>query len=285
MKKHILIVAALMLSVLLSAQTSVWKVSKGGEHGFLAGTIHLLRPADLPLPQAFYTALDKSDVLYVEADMDKMQDPQFAQQMMMKMMLSEGKTLSSMLEEDTYKKLETECSAVGIPLAQLNSFKPSMAVMTLTAMKLMSLGVSGEGVDKTLMAKAKASGKAIKFMEDVDFQLDVLAKMGEGNEDAFVRYSLEDMHKMEDEFATMIQEWKNGSSVEMEKSSEKMKAEFPKLYQSLLLDRNNDWLAKLPPLFSNDEIALVAVGTLHLHGDDGLLKQLKKKGYKVEQIQ
>lgn len=285
MKRNVLSLVLIFVScVVLSAQTSVWKVSKGGSEIYLAGTIHLLRPADLPLPAPFFAALEQSDVLYVEADVDKMQDQQVAQQMMMKMMLPQGETLSSVLEEETYKRLEEACTSVGIPLAQLAAFKPALAVVSLTSMKLMGMGITGEGVDKTLMKKAAELKKEVAFMESVEYQIDVISKMGEGNEDAFVRYSLDDLDKVEVEFSALLDEWKVGENEKMNASVEEMQQDFPKLYTSLLLERNKNWMEKIKPLFENDKTEMIAVGTLHLHGEDGLLSQLKAKGYKVKHV-
>lgn len=285
MKKIVMLVMVLLSApAFLFAQSSVWKISKGGSDIYLAGTIHLLRPADLPLPSAFSSALERADVLYVEADVDKLEDPQVAQQMMMKMMLPKGETMESVLEAETYKRLEEACTAVGLPLAQLGAFKPVLAVVSFTSMKLVSLGISGEGVDKVLMKKAKEAHKEVRFMESVDFQIELISKMGEGNEDAFVRYSLEDVEKAETEFLDLINEWKVGGDTKMNASAQDMKSQFPALYHSLLVDRNDDWMTKILPLFDNDKTEMIAVGTLHLHGQDGLLHLLEAKGCKVEQI-
>ena len=286
MKRFLSLIAVFLCAIfLLDAQTSVWKVSKGGSDIYLAGTIHLLRPSDLPLPGAYAKALEQSDVLYVEADLNKLQDQQIAQQLMAKMMLPEGETLKDLLEDETYQLLEKECSSVGLPLVQLSTFKPALVIVSLSSMKLMKLGITGQGADMVLMKQVKEAGKPLKFMESVDFQIDLIAKMGEGEEDAFVRYSLEDMGKAEKEFLNLIEEWKVGGNTLMNESAVDMKSKFPKVYDSLLLERNNEWMTKIVPLFDNDETEMIAVGTLHLHGKDGLLSQLKAKGYKVIQLQ
>lgn len=282
-----IILSTLLLFLALSfttAQSSVWKVSKDGNDMYLAGTIHLLKPSDYPLPQQFYTALDASDVLYVEADMDKMSDPATAQSMMSAMMLPEGQTLQTILDEDVYNSLAAECATVSLPIVNLNQFKPSLVVVTLSAMKMMSLGLSTEGVDKHLMGKAKEAEKAVEFMETIEFQINLLAAMGEGNENNFVKYSLEDIENIEEELDAMLLAWKNGSSEIMNEQIVEMKAEFPKLYKSLLLDRNKLWVEKINSLSTNDKTEFIAVGALHLHGDDGLLSQLKAQGYKVKQL-
>lgn len=48
-------------------------------------------------------------------------------------------------------------------------------------------------------------------------------------------------------------------------------------------DRNNKWLEKLPQIMK-EKSSLIAVGALHLVGEEGLLFQLAKKGYKVEAV-
>lgn len=48
-------------------------------------------------------------------------------------------------------------------------------------------------------------------------------------------------------------------------------------------DRNNKWLEKLPQIMK-EKSNLIAVGALHLAGEEGLLFQLAKRGYKVEAV-
>ena len=52
---------------------------------------------------------------------------------------------------------------------------------------------------------------------------------------------------------------------------------------AILDNRNNNWLKKLPLLLKNNS-NLIAVGALHLTGEEGLLNQLSKMGYKIEAV-
>ncbi|GHT71951.1 hypothetical protein FACS189455_4730 [Bacteroidia bacterium] len=47
--------------------------------------------------------------------------------------------------------------------------------------------------------------------------------------------------------------------------------------------RNDAWMKKLPGLMK-DKSSFIAVGALHLVGEEGLLNQLEKAGYKVEAV-
>ena len=51
--------------------------------------------------------------------------------------------------------------------------------------------------------------------------------------------------------------------------------------KNLVTDRNNDWISKLIPLLEQQNL-FIAVGFMHLMYKDGLINQLKERGYIVE---
>ena len=81
------------------AQISVWKVSKDGNEMYLAGSVHVLKKSDYPLPTEFDQAFENSDKLVFETDIAKLQDPALAQKMMAKGMLTDNKTLDVLRRE------------------------------------------------------------------------------------------------------------------------------------------------------------------------------------------
>ena len=48
-------------------------------------------------------------------------------------------------------------------------------------------------------------------------------------------------------------------------------------------DRNADWITKLPKMLKESS-CFIAVGALHLPGQNGLLKLLEKEGYKLSPV-
>ena len=55
-----------------------------------------------------------------------------------------------------------------------------------------------------------------------------------------------------------------------------------KFYNVLLTQRNKRWINKLQSLLNDsNENYLVAVGALHLVGNDGVVSLLRRAGYKV----
>ncbi len=81
--------------------------------------------------------------------------------------------------------------------------------------------------------------------------------------------------------------WKSGEMAEFEQLTvTEMRREYPDLYQSINVARNQAWLPELRKLLDDGhhDDALVVVGALHLIGPDGLVQQLQNKGYKVERL-
>jgi uncharacterized protein len=285
MKKVILVLTLILfVATLGNAQTSVWKVTGKNTTLYLGGTIHLLRTSDFPLPAQFDTAYAHSSAIAFETDADEAKKPEIMQKMMTKMMLTNGKTLQSVLSDSVYKALEKLCASVGLPLANLAQFKPSMVVLMATMMKIQQMGFSTDGVDQTYLTKAKNDGKKLLFLETIDQQIDFIANLGMGKENELVKQSLEDIENTEKEFLELVNAWRTGSDKEMSKNAAKMKKEYPDIYKSLLVDRNNNWLPVIESYLATPETEFVLVGSLHLYTTDGIVKMLKDKGYKVEQL-
>lgn len=56
-----------------------------------------------------------------------------------------------------------------------------------------------------------------------------------------------------------------------------------KLMKGLLTDRNYNWMKVIPGIIK-EKSAFIAVGAVHLGGEEGLINLLKKEGYTVEPI-
>lgn len=261
--------------------TSVWKVSKNGNSIYLGGTVHLLRTEDYPLPMAYEKAYSASDVLTFETDTKALSNPEMAQEVMKKGMYQDERTLETVLSKEVYDLLKTEVEKQNLPMAMLNKMRPGLVIATLSALQMKKNGMGEEGVDLHFTKRGEEDKKGIEQLESISSQLDRITEMGEGNEDEFVKYSLKDMEGMKEKMDDLISEWRNGKP--MSDEIDLMKKDYPAMYKSLLVDRNNNWMPKILSYLENGTKAFVLVGSLHLHGEDGLLNLLKKQGYQIEQ--
>lgn len=221
----------------------------------------------------------------LETDLREMEKPEQAKVMLGYTMLPNDKTLKTLLDEEVYNELDTACKNAGFNLIQMNQFKPIIPLLTLTRIELSKMGVNTAGVDKHYLNKAVEADKKLLFLEELEFQMKLLANSGEGNENEFVKYSLKDLNNQQDMFEELIISWKDGIAKPMLKLIIEFKTDFPELYKSFLVDRNNHWIPQLESYLETKEVEFVVVGALHLYGPDGVLQQMKNKGYKVRQLE
>ncbi len=279
-----LLLVLTLLPASLLAQSSVWKVSKGDQSLYLGGTCHLLRKSDYPLPAEFDLAYAASDTLVFEIDPAAAADPTFGMMLLGAATYTDGRSLKSVLSDDAYTALAEQGAESNLPVQVLNNMKPGMAVMMITIQELTKLGISEEGVDMHYAMQAKQDNKPILALETPEFQIDLLANMGEGYESELVLYSLKDLDKLEEFFDQLLLAWKDGNVTQLEKLFVDDMKDYPQLYKDMLVDRNQNWIPKIEAYLQSPETEFILVGVGHAAGDDGLLALLKNKGYSVQQV-
>lgn len=275
----------ILLSTYLLADSSVWRVQKGDDVLYIGGTVHMLKKSDYPLPKEYDRAFEDAHRLYFETNLQDTNKPSFQKALVSKMLLKDGKKLSTTLSKETYKKLQKYARFYSINLRDYEKFKVSAIIVTLTMAEFQRIGVNALGVDKYYELKGLNSGKSFGELESIDEHLNFLASIGEGNEDKLVDKSLDEFKKLRAFVDEMTEAWRSGDEEKLYNLfSKDMKIEYPKIYDSIIVQRNNNWLPKIKAMFGNSEREFVLVGVGHLLGEEGLIEQLKKDGFRVEKF-
>ncbi|WP_156820906.1 TraB/GumN family protein [Dasania marina] len=283
---RVAIVFLMAYASLTQAAAPVWKISHGDKQLYLAGTVHVLAQQDYPLPAAFDRAYQAASHLVFETDMGAMQGQGFQAELLQAMSYRDGRSLSSVLAPATYQALRQYAGSRGLDIAHMDGFKPSMVIMSLTLAELKRLGLGEIGVDAFFYGKARSDNKSTGQLESVAQQLDFIATLGEGREDEFVQYSLSDMESLGAMMRQLKQAWVRGDVATLNRIALlPLQQDFPSIYHSLIVQRNQAWMQSLQALLHSAPTELVLVGALHLVGEDGLLEQLAKKGYTVEALE
>lgn len=285
--KKILLIVFLVLSFCTysHAESLVWKVQKGDSVMYIGGTVHILRQSDFPLPAEFQKAYSSSDMLVLEADIGKMNTTEMQQKLLTKAMYTDGTTIEQHLSPETYKQLKDYCASNGIPLEGLKQLKPQIIIVLMAAMELAKFGVVQEGVDMVFYKSAQKDEKVIEGFETIDEQIDFILGMGKGNEDELIAYTINDIKSTKDNFEVMVDSWKKGDDKKLYKLIvEEIKSKTPELYTEIIVARNNNWLTVIDKYSDNQKTEFILVGAAHVVGPDGIIEQLRKKGYKVEKL-
>jgi len=273
-------------SALVHAESSVWSVSNGKNTIYLAGTFHLLKPSDYPLPTEFEKAYKEVNWLVFETSIKDLESQNFQQKFRQAMTLPQGQTLQGSLSASAYKALSDYCNKENIPLADFSAYKPQMIGLIMTMHELRKLGMTAQGVDDYFSDKADADKKIVTQLESIEQQIEFISTMGAGNESNLILQSLQDVETLPKDMAIMSEAWRTGNRQALTaKGIKPMQDDYPRIYRSLLVDRNYDWLPKIERLLKHPEKKLIMVGALHLIGEDGLLTLLQNKGYRIDQYQ
>lgn len=288
MKRMSLIIMILVISsVHLHSESMVWVAEKGGEVVYLGGTIHFLRKSDHPLPEEFLAAYNAADILFLEADIGSMNNLEFQQKIQAVGWYEAGEGLDKILSEEAYDSLITYCERAGIPAANINKFKPPLILLVLLSIELGKMGVSVEyGIDMFFYRLALGEGKDIIYFETIDEQLEHIMSMGVGYESEMVLNSLSEMTETRNKIEEMILCWKAGDEKRVnDLLMRDLKRDYPRIFQSLIVDRNAEWMPEIEALFLTEEDEFVLVGAGHLVGEEGIVAQLRERGYTVKKLE
>ena len=274
-----------LFSCVINAQkldnTLLWKISGKGleKPSYLYGTMHAV--CETNIDEDVLKAFKETNQLYLEVDMD---DPNLQMAMMSGLQMKNGTTISSFLTEDEVKLVDDFIqNNVGVPLKMVDSFKPSL----LTSMYLPKLlDCPMKAVDMELMNISKEQNEEVFGLETIQDQLNVFDKIPY---DVQVKELLKTVKsglaKEKEEIQKMLSIYKSENIEKMLISSKeaenKMLADYE---EDLLLKRNRNWIPVIEKA-AKENPTFFGVGAAHLAGEEGVIKLLRKQGYKVEPVQ
>lgn len=270
----------LLLPLNAYADPAFYRISKGNEQHWLLGSIHAGKPSLYPLPDPVELAWQQSRALVMEVDMTHISQAQW-QEMGAITRLVDGKTLKDHLPMDLYRRTLIAAGQNGLTEAMLAPLRPWFAAITLTQAALERTGYRGEfGVDQHFAKRANDGGKPIVGLETLLEQLGYLASVGD-NQTLMLESTLDELPELEKGFAEVMAAWQNGDQATLinllkeEMAPPKLQAW---LEQTLLAERNRNWVKKWPGLPNE---SFIVVGALHLYGEQGLLALLEQQGWRI----
>ena len=140
-------------------------------------------------------------------------------------------------------------------------------------------------MDQFFYTQAVKDNKQRTWLETVDEQIEFLVNLGAGQEDAMILYTLDDVARLPQMWQGMKDAWVSGDMDRLDLlAGESWRSEFPGMYQELIVDRNNNWMTEITRMLQTKPVEMVLVGSLHLAGEQGLLRQLANRGYRVRRL-
>lgn len=264
------------------APSLLYQVSGKGlaKPSYIFGTFHAICPNDMVPFKSLDTYLARTEQLMMEIDMD---DAAEMQLMTRGIIISDGKTLKDFLTPEQFVKVdEMMKSLLGYSAEDLKMVKPLMlGVMALTSPK--AIGCTPTVYDLTLMQNAVAKKMPVVGLETVASQLKVIDSRPINKQATDLYEIARDPQKSINELKKLMAVYKLQDSDKLFETTNSLMTSDKEFQTRLLAERNVAWIPKLEAAFK-EKTTFVAVGAGHLGGKKGVIKLLRKKGYRVKPV-
>jgi len=260
----------------------LWRISKQGRSSYLYGTLHVGK-----LPWAFAgprlrEAIAATDTLVLELDV---LDPELQRSP------PAAATAPLALPDAMRARLARQVAAACLPELALQRFNPLMQAVTLTVLSARWEGLeAGFAQEIVLASAARAQQRPIVALESAQAQMALLLPSDPDEARHLLDQALEQLEQGRTRplLRRMAEAWSDGRLSELENYASWCEcadtAEDRAFLRRLNDDRNPPMAERIDALHGQGKRLLVAVGALHMTGEQGLPRLMAARGYAVERL-
>lgn len=268
----------------VNSDSLLWRVTPSGNAtpSYVFGTMHSDRAEVVNVPNKVESAFDEAKRYAFELDFGAGIQQKVAQEMLS----TSSKPLKDELSDGSWGQLTKLAKERGLPPQALNQFEPWAVAMTFAMPKIRSQ----EALDWVLYQRAEDKGAPVSGLETVDEQLSVFQDIPRDKQFGLLETVL-DM-RAQGRIASLhedsVEAWLNEDLARLVALAENNpmmpdpEAQAA-LQKRLVTERNTRMTKRMRPLIDKGG-AFVAIGALHLPGDQGIIQQLKDADYQVEAV-
>ncbi|MEQ9941875.1 TraB/GumN family protein [Pectobacterium aroidearum] len=224
----------------------------------LVGSIHMGSQDMAPLPDALLQQLRQATALIVEADISDAHSP-FGHN-------DAEPPLVQRLSPENYRQLQKICESLSFDESNIDTLPAWQAALMLQARQAQLLGLRPDyGIDYQLINAAKSQGIQVIELEGQQTQVDLLQQLPQGGL-LLLEDTIKHWHTNARLLQTMVGWW-------LDSRPGQYKPDIPATFSNEMTDllmgqRNRRWQQQLQALPPGNYV--VAVGALHLYGDENL---------------
>ncbi|QBK32069.1 TraB/GumN family protein [Roseitalea porphyridii] len=261
---------------------------------FLFGTMHMTDPRVTELPPFAEAAFTAANTVVIETT--EILDPSKAQMALMSRpeltMFTGDERISDYLSDADRARLQEGLSERGLQLALVDRMKPWLvaAMVALPECETARKQAGLEILDIALARRAEASGKDLVGLETVIEQLEAMASLPMEFHVSGLVETVALGERIDDVIETMIALYEDGRTGTVWPTLRVLTPEatgdeggYAAFERTMITSRNRTMAERVTPLLEQGG-AFVAVGALHLPGEEGLAKLLEDAGYTVTPV-
>jgi len=263
----------------------MWKATSPSATVYLVGSIHVGDSSMYPLPKEVESAFAAAKVLAVEINVKNADQSKMMGLVQKYGMYGDDDSLTKHLSKETQAALDDYCTRHNVPRMGMEKLKPWVMAVTIIAMAWQQAGEDpSQGVDMHFLDESKPPQR-IDELETMESQLSIFAEATEEEQQSMLASALKQGDKMKDLIKRMEAAYISGDPDALQKiMAEQDDVGSKSLEKKLLDDRNVVMAGKMEEYLKGKDPVFAVVGAAHIIGDKGIAKQLRDRGYKVEQV-
>ena len=264
---------------------------------YLFGSIHVANTNKIEFPKYLMDAYNNShyiaceyDVVAEQNDQEKIMDE------MMLLMYQDGTTVKDHLNKDVYEKIVNFLNERKAYTELYDNYKPFFFESLLSLQLASDAGINAsDGIDSYFLRKATEDKKEILEVESSEFQLNIFNNFDDELYNIMFNDMLDNYEEEVQGIKDLYQAWKDGNKEKLieladdditieNNYTKKQKALIKDYNKKVVDDRNTTMAKKAIEYFNNNQDVFYMVGAFHIISDTGLVNQLQKAGFTVQQV-
>ena len=281
----------------------LWKATNGGNTLYLLGTIHLDRSNVYPLHKSLRDAIDASQTVAFELDLNDQQGIALLQSLQT---YADGTTLADHISPELYGRVQAAAEALGLGPNGLDTYKPWALASTFSTLSMMddTTSANAMAIDSYVNARAVNGGKQIDAVETYAFQGGIFDGLSAAYQESYLGASLA-LYEMaqggapdpelqaaageqEQMLAGMFEAWKDRDPEAFSKVYDKDAVihSDDELNAKLFTERDPGMIRAAAAYLEQEgeNTVLLAVGAGHMVDPGGIVSGLRELGYTVELV-
>lgn len=262
-----------------------WKISGNNlkQPSFLYGTMHVSDKRVFNFSDKTNKAFSDSKAFAMELDPEKA----LSVSTVTKMIMTDGHKISNMIPDSDYHFLDSLMLAgTGVGIALYDNIEP---IIVSSLIEEFAIGLNesdssnmADFLDLFFYNKARKAKMKIIGIESVDEQIAALHSLSYQEQAQMLVESLQEIKSGKNSSDADLLKYymdQDLDSILINSDEQQMPAKF---YKALVTDRNLHMADRIAG-FIQKQATFIAVGAMHLPGQDGVIGLLRKRGFKVQE--
>ncbi len=265
-------------------QGLLWQLERGdAAPSYLFGTVHISDPRVLDLPAEVRGAFDGA----ARAVFEIVLTPEAQTGIGQAMILQDGRSLDGILGPELFATLVAAAAPYGLPQPALRLFKPwsLIAIFSYPPREFARIVGGAAPLDEWLQSEAELQGTPVFGLETPEQQIALFEGIPEDQQIEMVRSLVRDAPQADQRFSETVRLYLardlSGIRTLLVDDAIGEDAEVAADFERRFIVERNRRMAEGLSEHLDAGGAFVAVGALHLPGEEGILRLLEAQGYKV----